>query len=328
MTMKILLFVTVAIAISFTVYAASDSRNGVWTAELMDDKVQMTLFGGHDSSGHRGMGFNNTMGFDDALSAYTGLTKADLLSSAANVQFELRRPAGVIAFEGRVANGTGAGHYRFTPSDAFVRDMEGLGYRGFSDNMLLVFAAHDFSPQTLRDLRAMGYQPTQHEVEEIAIFRVTPEFLREVGRVGYPNLTLREAVNFRVGRVDAAYINEIRALGFASLSARQLADMAILGVSPKYIRDMRSAGLSDLSARQLTDLRVGNVTAARIEEYRKLGYANLSAHQLSEMGIFGVTPDYIRKLSEKGYDKVPIDKLLQLRTMGADKILFKTKEKD
>jgi hypothetical protein len=274
------------------------------------------------------MGFNNTMGFDDALSAYTGLTKADLLSSAANVQFELRRPAGVIAFEGRVANGTGAGHYRFTPSDAFVRDMEGLGYRGFSDDMLLVFAAHDFSPQTLRDLRAMGYQPTQHEVEEIAIFRVTPEFLREVGRLGYPNLTLREAVNFRVGRVDAAYINEIRALGFASLSARQLADMAILGVSPKYIRDMRSAGLSDLSARQLTDLRVGNVTAARIEEYRKLGYTNLSAHQLSEMVIFGVTPDYIRKLSEKGYDKVPIDKLLQLRTMGADKILFKTKEKD
>jgi hypothetical protein len=322
--MKILLFVAIAIAVCFTVYAASDSRAGVWTAELYDDKVQMTLFRGpRDSSEHHGMGFNNTMGFDDALSAYTGLTKADLLSSAANVQFELRRPAGVIAFEGRVANGTGAGHYRFTPSDAFVRDMESLGYRGFSEEMLLVFAAHDFSPQTLRDLKAMGYQPTQHEVEEIAIFRVTPDFLREVGRAGYPNLTLREAVNFRVGRVDAAYINDIRALGFANLSARQLADMAILGVSPKYVRELKSAGLTDLSARQLSDLRVGNVTAARIEEYRKLGYTNLSAHQLSEMGIFGVTPDYIRKLSEKGYDKVPIDKLLQLRTMGADKILFK-----
>ncbi|MDQ6800421.1 MAG: hypothetical protein M3041_06240 [Acidobacteriota bacterium] len=326
--MKILLFVAIAIAVCFSVYAASDSRAGVWTAELQDDKVQMTLFRGRDSAERHGMGFNNTMGFDDALSAYTGLTKSDLLSSAANVQFELRRPAGVIAFEGRVANGTGAGHYRFNPSDAFIGDMESLGYRGFSDDMLLVFAAHDFSPQTLRDLRAMGYQPTQHEVEEIAIFRVTPDFLREVGRLGYPSLTLREAVNFRVGRVDAAYINDIRALGYSNQSARQLADMAILGVSPAYIRELRSAGLTDLSARQLTDLRVGNVTAARIEEYRRLGYTNLSAHQLSEMGIFGVTPDYIRRLSEKGYDKVPIDKLLQLRTMGADKILFKTKEKD
>lgn len=326
--MKILLFVTLAIAVCFTVYAATDSRAGVWTAELVDDKVQMTLFQQPGSSERRGMGWNNTMGFDDTLSAYSGITKADFASNAANVQFELRRAAGVIAFEGRVANGTGAGHFKFTPSDAFIRDMENLGYRGFSENMLLVFAAHDFSPATLKELKAMGYQPTQHEVEEIAIFRVTPEFLREVGRAGYPNLTLREAVNFRVGRVDAAYISELRALGYTNLSAHKLADMAILGVSPKYIRDLKSAGLSDLTAQQLSDLRVGNVTAARIEEYRKLGYTNLSAHQLSEMGIFGVTPEYIRKLSEKGYDKVPIDKLLQLRTMGADKILFKEKEKD
>jgi len=142
MTMKILLLITLAIAVCFTVYAAGDSRNGVWTAELIDDKVQMTLFRGHDSGDRRGMGFNNIMGFDDVLSAYTGLTKADLLSTAANVQFELRRAAGVIAFEGRVANGTGAGHYRFAPSDAFIRDMDTLGYRGFSDDQLLLFAAH------------------------------------------------------------------------------------------------------------------------------------------------------------------------------------------
>jgi hypothetical protein len=327
-TMKILVLALIAIAVCFTAYAATDSRNGVWTAELQDDKIQMTLFRGKQSGERRGIGFNNIMGFDDPLTAYTGLSKADLLSSAANVQFELRRPAGVIAFEGRVANGSGAGHYRFRPSDSFVRDMEGLGYRGFNDEMLLIFAGHDFSPQTLRDLKEMGYQPTQHEVEEIAIFRVTPDFLREVGRAGYSNLTLREAVNFRVGRVDAAYISDLRALGYANISARQLADMAILGVCPVYIREMKSAGLTDLSVRQLTDLRVGSVTASRIEEYRKLGYTNLSAHQLSELGIFNVTPEYIRKLSEKGYEKVPIDKLLQLKTMGADKILFKTKEKE
>ena len=109
--MKIVLFVTLAIAICFSVYAANDSRSGVWTADLVDDKIQMTLF--HSER-------NNLMGFDEPLSAYSGLTKADLLSTAANVQFELRRPAGVIAFEGRVANGTGAGHYRFTPNDAFI----------------------------------------------------------------------------------------------------------------------------------------------------------------------------------------------------------------
>jgi len=287
--MKILLFITIAIAICFSVYATTDSRTGVWTAELYDDKVQMTLFRGERHN-------HNLMGFDEPLSAYSGLTKADLLSAAANVQFELRRPAGVIAFEGRVANGTGAGHYRFTPNDSFVREMDDLGYRGFKEEMLLVFAAHDFSPQTLRDLSAMGYQPTQHEVEEIAIFRVTPEFLREMGRAGYANLSLREAVNFRVGRVDAAYINELRALGCGNLSAHELADMAILGVSPRFIKELRA-----------------------------LGYDKLTRRQLVDMKIFGVTPDYIRKLADKGYRNVPADKLIRLRTMGADKILFKEK---
>jgi len=320
--MKCFLFVAIAVVVCFTAYGETDSRSGVWTAELQNDHLQMTLFRGKEM-GVRQMG--NLMGFDEPLGSFSGLSLADLNSSAANVQFELRRAAGTIAFEGRVANGTGAGHYRFSPSDAFIREMETLGYRGFSGEQLLLFAAHDFSPKTIRDLRAMGYQPTQREVEEIAIFRITSDLLREFGRLGYPDLSLREAVNFRVGRVDAAYIKDIRALGYTNLSARRLADMAILGVTPAYIRDLRSAGLSDLDAGQLKDLRIAHVTSSRIAEYRKLGYDKLTTHQLSEMGIFGVTPDYIRSLSDKGYNNVPIDKLLQLKTMGADKILFKTK---
>jgi hypothetical protein len=352
--MKTLLFVVIAIAVCFSVYAASDARTGVWTADLRDDRLQMTLFRGKEAGERRGIGFgfNNIMGFDEPLGAYSGLSKSDLLSSAANVQFMLRRPAGQIAFEGRVANGTGAGHFHFTPNDGFVREMETLGYRDFADEELLLFAAHDFSPQTIRDLRAMGYQPTRHEVEEIAIFRITPELLREFARVGYANLTLREAVNFRVGRVDAAYINDIRALGYGSLTARQMADMAIIGVTPAYVRELRAAGLTDLTSRQLTDLRVGHITAQRISDYRRLGYTNLGLHELGEMGIqsvtpkfieelralgydkltprqlvemkiFGVTPDYIRKLNEKGYANVPVDKLLKLRESGADAILFR-----
>ncbi|PYQ59625.1 MAG: hypothetical protein DMF58_10945, partial [Acidobacteria bacterium] len=222
--MKTLLFIILAIAVCFSAYANTEPRSGVWTAELQDDRVQMTLFRGSQTSERRGMGWNNIMGFDEPLAHFAGLSKNDLQSSAANVQFELRRPAGVIAFEGRVANGTGAGHFHFTPSESFVHDMDALGYTGFSDDQLLVFAAHDFSPQTIRDLRDMGYQPNQREVEEIAIFRITPDFLREMAKAGYANLTLREAVNFRVGRVDAAYIAQMRQLGYSDLSARKLAD--------------------------------------------------------------------------------------------------------
>ena len=317
--MKCLLIVIVAVAACFSAYAESDVRSGVWTAELQNDQLDMTIF--HGRSGERSYRTQSISGFEEPAASFAGLSKADLTGSGANVKFELQRPAGTIAFEGRVANGTGAGHYHFTPSDAFLREMETLGYRDFKDELLLVFATSNFSPQTIRDLKAMGYDPTRREVEEIAIFRITPDFLREMGRVGYANLTLRDAVNFRVGRVDAAYVNQMRELGYANLPAHQLADLAILGVTPAYVREMHAAGLGDLTPHQLNDLRVGNVTSKRIDEYRRLGYDKLTAHQLSEMGIFGVTPEYIRKLSAKGYNNVPVEKLLQLRQMGADKAL-------
>ena len=101
--MKSLLFIIVAVVICFSAYAATDVRNGVWSAELQgDDTSDLTVFHGKDRH-------QSVMSFDEPLSHFTGLSKSDLTSSAANVQFELRRPAGTIAFEGRVANGTGAG---------------------------------------------------------------------------------------------------------------------------------------------------------------------------------------------------------------------------
>src|SRR5437016_337963 len=177
--MKTFLFVLVAVLICFTVYAANDARSGVWAAEVEGETLQMTLFRGNTTrdgyrgDGYRGMG--NIMGFEEPLATFAGLSAGDAASSAANVEFELRRPAGTIAFTGRFSESTGAGHFRFTPDEAFIKEMDGLGYRGFNDDQLLVFAAHNFSPQTIRDLRALGYQPTQREVEEIAIFRVTAD---------------------------------------------------------------------------------------------------------------------------------------------------------
>ena len=289
------LFVVLAVAVCFSAYAATDVRSGAWTAEVDGDSLQMSVFPRSNDHDHARFG-GNVMGFDEPIASFRGLSKDDVAASAANVRFEMDRPAGTIVFEGRFADGTAAGHFRFTPDDAFLRDMDTLGYHGFSDEQLLMFAVNDFSPQTIRDLRAMGYQLTIRELDEIAAFRITAELIRDYARLGYPNLTMREVVNFRVGRVDADYINGMRALGYPNLSAHELAESAILGVRPAYVRELQTAGLTGLSAKELRDLRIGRITAARIEEYRKLGYDHLTAKQLINMGIFGVTPEYIRSL--------------------------------
>jgi hypothetical protein len=352
-TMKTALLIALAVALCFAAYAAGDSRSGVWTAELNTNgtSLQMTIFrGNHETragSGYRGM--NNVMGFELSVASLTGLATSDIKSSAANVQFVLSRPAGTISFEGRFANGDGAGNFKFAPSEPFVREMASLGYTAFKDDDLLVFATTEFSPQTVRDLRALGYQPTQREIEEVAIFRIDANAIKEYARLGYSKLTLRELVNLRVGNVDAAYVNGMRALGYTNVSAQKLANLAIIGVSPTYVRELKTAGLANLTPQETEQLRVGNITPAKIDEYKRLGYSltahelsefgiqgvtpktidelramgytNLTPHQLIEMRIFGVTPDYIRKMEANGYKEVPVDKLIKIRMSGADELV-------
>jgi hypothetical protein len=289
------------------------------------------------------------MGFELSLASLTGLTAADIKSTAANVQFTMSKPAGTISFEGRFANGNGAGNFKFAPSEPFVREMASLGYTAFKDDDLLVFATTDFAPQTVRDLRALGYQPTQKEIEEVAIFRINAPAIKEFNRLGFTNLTLRELVNLRVGNVDAAYVQGMRELGYTDISARKLANLAILGVTPAYVRELRAAGLTeshaaadgepphrqhhprqnrrlqtsrpDPDAARAGRLRHSRRDAEDIEELRAMGYTNLTPHQLIEMRIFGVTPEFIRKMEASGYKAVPVDKLIKIKMSGADELV-------
>ncbi len=350
--MKTAILILLAAALCFSIDASSDPRNGVWTAELNADgtQLQMTLFRGSENSRagiHRGM--NNVMGFELSLASITGLATADIHSTAANVQFSMTRPAGTIRFEGRFADGNGAGNFKFAPSEPFVREMASLGYTSFKDDDLLLFATTDFSPQTVRGLHALGYQPTDREIKEVAIFHIDAPAIKEFARLGYPNLSLRELVNFRVGNVDAAFVNGMRALGYTDLSPHKLANLAILGVTPAYIRDLRASGLPNLTPQEAEQLRIGNITPAKIDAYKRLGYSlsprelgdfgihgvtaksieelramgytNLTPRQLIEMRIFGVTPEYIRGVEAKGYKGVPVDKLIKLRMSGADELV-------
>src|SRR5918996_1072073 len=125
--MKCTLFILCAVAVCFSAYAASsDVRTGVWTATLREDDptmLEISLFRGKERpTGWRG--YNNVMGFDVPLAEVSGLAPSDIKAAAANVQFTLARPAGTIRFEGRFAEGNGAGNFHFTENEVFIRDMD------------------------------------------------------------------------------------------------------------------------------------------------------------------------------------------------------------
>jgi hypothetical protein len=320
--MKTLVIITAALVIGFAALAAtSDVRTGVWTADIKESRVQLSIFPGRSETSERRWNYNgNIIGFRVPLAKLTGLTGAD-----GDTKFTYRAAGGTIDFDGHFSAAQGAGHFRFTPSDEFVRDMAQLGYTDFKEDSLLIYTVHDLSPSVLRELKGMGYQPSRRELDDVAIFDINPEAIREFARLGYPNLTLRELVNMRVGNVDASYINALRDLGYTNLSAHEVSESAILGVKPDYIRELRGAGLKNLTLRELRDLRIGNITAKRIDAYRAAGYTDLTPHQLSEMGIMGVTPEYIKEMNDIGVHD--LHKIIEMKTTGAGEILLKRKSR-
>lgn len=260
----LIILAVLTLVVAVAVYAAQ-SLSGVWTAQVEGGTIEMNLVRSRDVK-HQSV---SMMGMSISIATLGPVFATTLTAPAADVKFSLDRAAGTLDFEGQFAGGTGAGHFTFNPSEKFVRDMEVLGYRGFRDQDLLVFAMTDLSPETLRELNGMGYTPTRQELDDIAIFRVTPAFISDMQRLGYGKLTLRNLTNLRVASISAKSVQEYRAIGYDKLTVRELTDFGLHRVTPRYI-----------------------------EELRKLGYDNLTPRQLIDMRIFDVTPEYIRKLKD------------------------------
>lgn len=168
-----LIFLIVLTLVGAVAAYAAQALSGVWTAPVDGDSLEMNLVRSRDVKCQS----LSMMGMSISIATLGPITATTLKAPAADVKFALDRAAGTLDFEGQFAGGTGAGHFTFNPSEKFVRDMEVLGYRGFRDQDLLVFAMTDLWPGMLRELGGMGYTPTRRELDDIAIFRITlPSF--------------------------------------------------------------------------------------------------------------------------------------------------------
>lgn len=246
----------------WTFSALAAPKSGTWTATPREDTLQMNFR----------VKEHGNMGLGIPRSSFQGLNTED----GADTKFQLVREAGTLRFEGRFANGEGAGHYTFEPNATYLEEMGKLGYTNITPDEHFQLTIFDLGPKRVKALAELGYAKMSHdELLQVAIFQVTPEHIRALKAAGYDKLTMDELVASRIHGVTPEHIRELADLGFRKLDFDDLVATRIHGVTPKFIQEMREAG-----------------------------YPNVTIEQLMNMRIHGIDGNYIRSLSKnKGSDR-------------------------
>jgi len=189
--------------------------HGAWVASKQDAKpgrIYMSMMRTH--WGHQG----NTM----KLADFAGLSDAQLASvTQVPVQFQLRRDAGTITFEGTFKNGDGAGQFTFAPNGGYANAVRAAGVE-FNlrrnreprpeEEDLFTLAMVDLSTAYIRSMQAEGYKETLDRYMKMRMFDVTPEFIHQLKDAGYSNVPAEKLIRLKIHGVDIDYINKMNAL--------------------------------------------------------------------------------------------------------------------
>ncbi|HEX9163510.1 MAG TPA: hypothetical protein VF980_17520 [Thermoanaerobaculia bacterium] len=311
-------------AAMLTAASAAAAVRGAWTAEVRDSNAMMQL----NLSTHGSNHFGQPM----AISDFAGLSEASARAATQTpVNFELRREAGTVAFEGTFKDGFGAGQFTFTPNSGYVATLRNLGVSfdqsNRDDDEMLVMALMDVSTPFIRSMQAEGYRESADGYLQMRIFKVTPELVRELRGLGFDHISADDLVATRIHKVTPDYIRSMRAAGFADLSLEQFVESRLHKATPEFAAQMKALGYGNVSFDRLVEFRIHGVTPDFIRDLADLGYTNIPAERLVEMRIHRVTPQYIRELKDAGYERVPVEKLIEMRIAGIDAAFVKKMNK-
>ncbi len=239
---------------------------------------------------------------------------------------------------------------------AYVADLQKAGYNNLSAEEITDAKIHNLSPEFAAEMKKLGFDNLPIEdLMDLKIHGVNAKFVAMLQEAGYTNLTTEEVLDARIHNVNPQFAADMKAIGFTDLSLEELKELKIHNVSASYVKELRSAGFEALSAEEVVDAKIHNVNTRFIKEMRDMGYKqetledlmNASIHNVTsnyvkslrsegldlnleevvEFKIHGISAAFIRQIKGMGMENLTADDYLELKIMGIDKKLNKSKKK-
>ncbi|MFY0562808.1 M56 family metallopeptidase [Archangium lansingense] len=199
-----------------------------------------------------------------------------------------------------------------------VKELESIGYEPTVGNLVQFGHAH-VTPEYVKEMTdTLGRKPTAEELVEMRHLGVTPERVKGLAAAGYGKLSADELTQAAALGVDASFINELKAAGYDKLTFDELVQLRALGVNGEYAQALKAAGYDKLPAEELTQFRALGVSPEYLRALREAGLEKLPAEDVVQMRALGVDADFIRKLRDEGLEKLSVEDLVRLRSSGVD----------
>ena len=86
----------------------------------------------------------------------------------------------------------------FKIDPAYAQSFVSMGYDQPDADKLIALKVQNVNPEEVRQIRALGLQPTLDELIQIRIFHITPEFIQNMQNRGFKDLTISKLVQIRI----------------------------------------------------------------------------------------------------------------------------------
>ena len=194
--------------------------------------------------------------------------------------------------------------------ESYLDAMEAAGFKNLSVDELISMKIQGVTPEYIKAVRELGFQPTPDELIGMRVQGITPEYIRDMRTVA-ANLSIDELIGMKVQGISLSYVKGMRDLGLQP-DADELIGMKVQGVTPEYIQELRATGLSP-SVDELMGMKVQGITEEYVKSLQAAGFKNLDSDELIGAKVQGITPEFIEKARKRGFQNLTLDKLIALK---------------
>jgi beta-lactamase regulating signal transducer with metallopeptidase domain len=196
-------------------------------------------------------------------------------------------------------------------AQSYIDGMKSAGLNDLSADDLIALKIQGVTPEYVRAMHDLGFQPDADGLVGLKVQGVTPEYIKELRSLGFkPDVD--EIIGMKVQGVTADYVQGLKAVGIQA-NGDEIVGLKVQGVTPEYVRELQAAGLK-VDADDVVGLKVQGVTAAYVKGLRDQGL-NPSTDDVIGMRVQGVTPEYIRDIRALGLNP-SADEIVGLKVQG------------